>query len=81
MAPLGAAEVKVMLWLPLPTAKDCWSWGAAAKLALPAWLASMTQVPAAWKLTTPAEIEQTPVLVVSTVRATVRPEVAEAAGL
>ena len=25
----GAVEVKVMVWVPLPTVKDCWTWGAA----------------------------------------------------
>ena len=25
----GPVEVNVMVWEPLPTAKDCWTWGAA----------------------------------------------------
>ena len=41
---------------------------------LPAWLASSTQLPAAWKLTTPPEIEQIDELAASTVITTgVRP--------
>ena len=45
----GAAEA---------TVKVCWTWGAALKLELPAWLASIVQLPAAVKLTTPPEMEQ-----------------------
>ena len=50
-------------------------------MALPAWLASTLQVPAAAKLTTPAEIEQLPVLEESTVMVAARPEVAVADGV
>ena len=35
-----------MVWVPLPTTKVCWTWGAAAYVPLPAWLASMVQLPA-----------------------------------
>jgi len=77
-------SVKVMVWLALLTVTviDCWTWGAAFQLVLPAWLASTTQVPAPAKLTTPAEIEHAPeVLEPSIVKLTVRPEVAVAVGV
>ena len=67
----GLAEVTVMVWLDL-TPIDSWTWGAAAKVVLPAWLKSMRQVPAAVKLTTPLEMVQ-PVLDASRVIATVPP--------
>ena len=61
--------------------KVCCTCGAAFQLALPAWLASTTQVPAAVKLTTPAEIEQTEEAVASIVNVTLRPELALAVGV
>ena len=54
----GAVVVKLTVWVPLPTAKVCWTWAAAFQLALPAWLASSVQLPAAVKVTTPPAIEQ-----------------------
>ena len=71
--------MKVIVWAP--TLKDCWTWVAALKSTLPAWLASRVQVPAAWKETTPALIEQTPDDAASTVITGVRPEVAVAVGV
>ena len=43
------------------TVTDCWTCGAALKVAFPAWFASIRHVPAAVKLTTPPDKEQ-PVL-------------------
>ncbi len=43
-------------------------------MALPAWFASTTHVPTVWKLTTPAEIEQTELADASIVNVTVFPE-------
>jgi len=41
--------------------RACWTWPAAVKLALPAWLASMTQVPTPVKVTAPvADTVQAP---------------------
>ena len=37
----------------------CWAWAAAWYLVLPAWLASMTQVPGFLKVTVEPEIEHT----------------------
>ena len=48
---------------------------------LPAWLASMVQVPAPVKATTPPEMVQTADVEESTVRVTARPEVAVAVGV
>jgi hypothetical protein len=63
------------------TVKVCWTWGAALKLALPAWLASRTQEPVLWKLTTPAVMVQMPLLEASTLMVTAKFEVAVAAGV
>ncbi len=52
------------------------------KSALPAWLASITQVPAAdRKATVPSEIEQSAVLDGSMLNVTDRPDVAVAVGV
>src|SRR5512138_934274 len=77
---LDAVGQAVMLGVALPTTMDCCACAAALKLAFPAWLASITQVPAPVKVTVPDEIEQ-PVLVASRVIAAVSPEVAVAAGV
>ena len=68
----GAAEA---------TVKVCWTWGAALKLELPAWLASIVQLPAAVKLTTPPEMEQLAEVVESMVKVTGSPELAVAVGV
>ena len=81
MALPGAVEVKVMVWLPLATVTFCWTWVAAFQTALPAWLASSLQVPAALKLTTPLVMEHTDELEESTVIVTARVEVAVAVGV
>jgi len=47
----------------------------------PAWLASMVQVPAASKVTTPPLIEQTSADVEATLKVTARPEVLDATGV
>ena len=83
VALVGALEVKATVWLVMPaapTAKLCWTWGAAVQLVSPAWLASMTQVPTPMKETTPLVSVQ-PVLVASSVIAGVRPELAVAVGV
>ena len=81
MAELGAVEVNETVWLAWPTLKVCWTWAAALKLALPAWLASRTQLPTPVNETTPALIEQTLELVASTVIVTARPLDAVAIGV
>ena len=43
--------MKVMVWEAPVTVMLCWAWVAAAYWLLPAWLASMTQVPMAVKET------------------------------
>ena len=48
---------------------------------LPAWLKSITQLPAALKVTSPPEIEQLALVVESIVIATVSPEDAVAVGV
>ena len=50
-------------------------------MALPAWLKSITQVPAVWNETTPPEIEHTAEAEASTVMATERVELAVALGV
>ena len=54
---------------------------AGRKVWLPGWLASIVQVPADVKLTTPVVSVQIELLMGSTVKATVRPEVAVAIGV
>src|SRR3954462_15181617 len=63
----------------LPTVNDCWTCGAALKLALPAWLASITHVPAPVNERVAPEIEHTADATGSIVKLTVSPEVAVAA--
>ena len=70
-----------MVWVPLPTVKVCCTWGAALKLALPAWLASMTQVPAAGEGHHAAGDGAAGRSSASTVMVTARPEVAVAVGV
>jgi hypothetical protein len=80
---VGAVEVKVMVWEPLPTVKDCWTWGAAAVVGV-AGLVGVDDAGAGRlvKETTPrpaigaAGDEEA-----STVMATVRPEEAVAVGV
>ena len=57
---VGADVVRDTVWEPASTLTVCWTWGAAVYPALPAWLASMTQVPAPVKLTTTPAMEQAP---------------------
>ena len=61
--------------------KVCWTWVAALKFELPAWLASIAQLPAAVKLTTPPEMEQLALVVESMVKVTGSPELAVAVGV
>ena len=49
----------MIVWLPLLTVNDCCTWGAAFQLALPAWLASIVQVPTVTKVTVVPEMVQT----------------------
>src|SRR5581483_7932241 len=74
VAPAGAVDVKAIDWLPLATANDCCTWGAALYCALPAWLASTTQVPTPIIDTVAPLSEQTLVAVASMVKVTGRPE-------
>ncbi len=50
--------VAVLLDCGLETTKDCCTWAAAVKLVFPAWLASITHVPAEGNETTPPDSEQ-----------------------
>jgi hypothetical protein len=52
----------------------CWSWGAGWYLALPTWLASMTQLPGWLKVTAEPEIEHTEALPGSMLRITGLPD-------
>lgn len=55
---LWVSTVVVGAWAML---RVCWTWSGAVKLALPAWLASMTQVPTPVKVTAPvADTVQAP---------------------
>jgi len=56
------------------TAIACWAWGARWYFALPAWLASMTQLPGRLKVTTEPEIEHVEVFEGSMVKITRLPE-------
>lgn len=56
------------------TAKDCWACGAGLKLALPAWLASIVQMPDPMKLTVEPDIEHTEPLEASIVKPTGLPD-------
>ena len=58
------------------TANDCCAWGAAAKVALPAWSASIVQVPPPKKLTVEPETVHTALLDGSIVYVTGKPELA-----
>ena len=79
MALPGALEVKLIVWLPLLIANDCWVCGAAFQLALPAWLALMVQVPTLTRVMVDPETVQ--VAVVAEVKATLSPELALALGV
>ena len=63
------------------TEKLCWTWAAAAKVGLPAWLARSVQVPIPWKVTSPALMEQIALEAGATVIVTARPEVEDAVGV
>ena len=52
----------------------CWAWRAAWYLVLPAWLASMTQVPGLSKVTVEPEIEHTERLAGSMLKVTGLPD-------
>src|SRR5580658_183282 len=56
----AAGAVKEIDCGSLPTEIVRWTWGAAAYLALPAWLASMTQLPGAVKVTEVPDTVHTP---------------------
>src|SRR5581483_9921508 len=70
----GGVDVKLIVWSPLATANDCCACVAAFQFALPAWLASTTQVPTAVKETTFPAIEQMLVAVASIENVTGRPD-------
>ena len=52
----------------------CWAWGADWYFALPAWLASIMQLPGPLKVTAEPEIEHTEVVEESMVKVTGLPE-------
>jgi hypothetical protein len=57
--PVGAVEVKVMVWEPLPTVKVCWTWGRPCSWRCrPGWRRPC-RCRRSGKLTTPAVIEHT----------------------
>jgi hypothetical protein len=76
----GPPEVglSVTTVVALLTAKDCWAWGAAAKLVSPGWFASTTQVPTPTKLTVDPVRLHIDAAVESIDSVTGRPEVAAA---
>src|SRR5215472_14608582 len=58
--PADGSMVNVITWgisACVLTWTVCWAWRAARNLALPSWLASMTQVPGAVKVTMRSEME------------------------
>ncbi len=71
-----ASAGNVMVWLAAVTVKPCATWGAAFQLALPAWSASIVQVPAATMWTVVPDTVQTGA--VAEVKVTARPEEAVA---
>ena len=71
----------VTVWVALATTMDCCNCGAARKFPLPAWLALITHVPPAMKVTVEPAIVQTAAADASIVNATAKPEVAVAATL
>ena len=80
-AAVGAVELKVIFWSPLATVITSCTWVAAFQLVPPAWLAFTLQVPTVRNETTPAAIEQTELVVASTVNATTPPLVDVAVGV
>ena len=83
VALVGAVEVKVIVCgcTTVVTGTICCTCTAGRKLVLPAWLASITQLPAALKVTTPPAIEQIVLEEESMVIVTARPELAVAVGV
>jgi len=73
---VGGSRVKVIVWAirGALTVIVCWAWGAGWYCALPAWLASMTQLPCWLKVTVEPESEHTEVLEESMVKVTGLPE-------
>ena len=74
----GAVEVKLIVCACLTTVNDCWTCGAAAKVAFPAWLALITQVPGPMKVTVAVAIVHTVLAAASIVKLTGSPDVAVA---
>src|SRR5260370_10788707 len=74
----GGVEVIVIVCEPRPTAKDCWTCGAARELPLPAWFAGSGHVPPPTNATLAPETVQTPALPAEGEKATARPELAVA---
>jgi hypothetical protein len=71
---VGAADVKVMVWVALATVNVCDFGAAAAQAALPGWLATTVQLPLPMRLTVDPFTVQTEV--VPDEKATARPDVA-----
>jgi hypothetical protein len=69
-----AGAVNEIAWGAASTVIACWASGAGWYLALPTWLASMTQRPGWLKVTVEAEIEHTDSLEESMVKVTRLPE-------
>src|SRR5512146_74166 len=82
MPPVGtkaaSVDVNEIVWSPGATLKLCCTCGAGWYVPSPAWLASMTQVPAPMNETVDPAIEHTDVAAASIVNVTVRLEVAVA---
>jgi hypothetical protein len=74
MAELGALEVNSIVWAFLLTVTGCCACGAGSYSLLPAWFASILQVPAATKLTVAPEIVQTELVDASMLNVTASPE-------
>ena len=67
---------KVMVWLPLPMVKLCWTCGAAFQLVSPPWFALIVQRPTVAKVTEIPATVQTEV--VADVKVTAKPDEAVA---
>ena len=70
--------MKLIVCACLTTVNDCCTCGAGLKVAFPAWLALITQVPGPMKVTVAVAIEHTVLAAASIVKLTARPEVAVA---
>src|SRR5258705_11504608 len=74
----GGDDVKLIVCEAAPIANDCWTWGAARKLPLPAWFALIVHVPAPTSETVAPDTVHTPALPAAAEKTTARPELAVA---